>query len=205
MTGQLPPLMVISDRQQARYSLDQIAAWSFHTGLRSFMLRDRDLPMAERAALAERLAESARAHGAQLIINGDWTLAREVGAAGVHLQQPGEIPIARSRLGAAALIGLSAHSREDLVAAAAEGADYTTLSPIFLSQSKPGYGPALGLEGLRKEAASLSPPLLALGGINTTNARDCLEAGAVGVAVMGEVMRAEAPGEVVLQLLQALR
>ncbi|MFC4353222.1 thiamine phosphate synthase [Fodinicurvata halophila] len=205
MVGKVPELLVISDRHQARHDLEQIAERTFSAGLRNFMLRDKDLANTERRALAERLCELACRHLGRVLINGDWSLAAEVDAAGVHLQHPGDIPLARAALGDAAVIGVSAHSRKDIVAAAAEGADYATLSPVFATESKPGYGPALELDGLRRMTDGIAPPVLALGGVTAANARDCLSAGATGLAVMGEVMRAEAPEETVRQLLQAIR
>ena len=76
---------------------------------------------------------------------------------------------ARERL-ADAIIGVSAHSLADVAAAAATGADYVTLSPIFLTESKPGYGPALGIESLRT-AAALGIPVLALAGVDCSDGR----------------------------------
>ena len=61
-----------------------------------------------------------------------------------------------------------------------------TLSPIFASASKPGYGPALGLERLAEVAAVSPLPVIALGGIEDEGSvRACLDAGAAAVAVMG--------------------
>jgi thiamine-phosphate pyrophosphorylase len=108
------------------------------------------------------------------------------------------------KLLADAIIGVSAHSVADVAAAAAAGADYATLSPIFVTESKPGYGPALGIEALRA-AAIHRIPVLALAGITAATAADCLAAGASGVAVMGEVMRADDPGRIVRDLVEALR
>jgi thiamine-phosphate pyrophosphorylase len=70
------------------------------------------------------------------------------------------------------------------------GADYVTLGPVFESASKPGYGPALGTHGLERIAAAVSIPVIALGGVGVARISACLAAGAAGVAVMGEVMRA---------------
>ena len=75
-------------------------------------------------------------------------LASGAGAHGVHLSRGGDPAAARHALGARRLIGVSAHSLEEAREAEAAGADYVTLSPIFRSDSKPGYGPALGVEGL---------------------------------------------------------
>jgi thiamine-phosphate pyrophosphorylase len=84
------------------------------------------------------------------------------------------------------------------------GADYVTISPIFLTDSKPGYGPALGLDGLRAAVAAAPGPVVALAGIGATNAAACVAAGASGVAVMGEIMRAGDPEATVRALIDAL-
>jgi thiamine-phosphate pyrophosphorylase len=82
-----------------------------------------------------------------------------------------------------------------------------TLSPIFATASKPGYGPELGLAALT-HAARHGLALLALGGVTPQRARECVAAGAAGIAVMGEVMRAAGPpsrvGDVVCGFLDAL-
>jgi thiamine-phosphate pyrophosphorylase len=73
-------------------------------------------------------------------------------------------------------------------AARDEGCDYVTVSPVFPTPSKPGYGPPLGLAGLARLTGS-APPVYALGGIRPGDAPGCLAAGAHGVAVMGPAMR----------------
>ena len=80
-------------------------------------------------------------------------------------------------------------------AAREAGADYVTLSPIFLTASKPGYGPALGV-GVLQEAAGVMP-VVALGGIDPGTAAPCRKAGATAVAVMGAVMRAPEVGALI--------
>ena len=101
------------------------------------------------------------------------------------------------------LVGVSAHSLGDVRRAAKVGVGYVTLSPIFATPSKPGYGPALGLDALR-EAAAIGPSVIALGGITPEHVTACCEAGAAGVAVMGAVMRVADPGPATRRLLQAL-
>jgi thiamine-phosphate pyrophosphorylase len=87
-------------------------------------------------------------------------------------------------------------------AAVAAGADYVTLSPIFITASKPGYGPALGVAAI-EAAAKLGVSVLALGGVTADAARPCLDAGAAGIAVMGEIMRSDDPGRTASRLLAA--
>src|SRR5204863_1048004 len=99
------------------------------------------------------------------------------------------------------LVGASAHSPGEAAAQIAARADYVTISPVFLTASKPGYGPAIGLHGLAAAAGAARGPVLALGGIDETSAASCLAAGAHGIAVMGEIMRAAEPEAAIRNLL----
>jgi thiamine-phosphate pyrophosphorylase len=197
------PLLVITDRHQARAEIEAIADAVGRGGGRWLMLRDKDLAVAERAELGVRLAEIARRHGMQLSISADIGLAQRLGA-GVHLPSAGMVEAARQRLGAGAVIGVSAHGQSEVGAAAAAGADYATLSPIFLTGSKPGYGPQLGVAAIAA-AAKLGTPILALGGIAAERVGPCLDAGAAGIAVMGEIMRSGDPYRTVGDLLAACK
>jgi thiamine-phosphate pyrophosphorylase len=197
------PLLVITDRHQARHSIEAIAEAVGQTGGRWLMLRDRDLEPEQRRALAARLAGIALRHGMHLSVSRDVALAADYGAS-VHLQSAAAVGAARQRLSPGALIGVSAHSFDDVAAAAAVGADYVTLSPIFLTSSKPGYGPALGVAAIGP-AASLGISVIALGGVTADFVRPCLDAGAAGVAVMGEIMRSDNPGRTVGRLLDACK
>jgi len=182
-------LLVVTDRHQAAAPLDAIATQAILAGVRWIWLRDRDMAAAERRALAARLLAITRRHGARLSIGGDVELAGELAAAGVHLGAGASVAAARQKLGSEALIGISAHGDADIAAAAAAGADYATLSPIYPTQSKPGYGPALGVAAIARAAQS-ALPVLALGGVTAARAPACLRAGAAGIALMGEAMRA---------------
>ncbi len=187
-------LLLVTDRHQAARPLEEIIGEAVAAGVRWVWLRDRDLPPARRRRLAERLLGIVRAHGARLSVGGDADLAAEIAADGVHLPAEGSASAARGRLGARALIGVSAHGAADMAAAAAAGADYVTLSPIFSTASKPGYGPALGIEALAR-AAVQALPVIALGGVTVDRADACWRAGAAGIAVMGEVRRAAAQAD----------
>jgi thiamine-phosphate pyrophosphorylase len=198
-----PRLLVISDRSQARRPLTEIAAAAFAGGCRWFSLREKDLPADARRGLLAELVALARPYGASVIAHDDVDAVIATGAAGVHLPG-GSDPLAARALLPNGLIGVSAHTPAEAAAMIAAGADYVTISPIFLTDSKPGYGPALGLDGLARAAATVKGPVLALAGITPTNARACLEAGAAGIAVMGEVMRASDPEATVRALLGAV-
>jgi thiamine-phosphate pyrophosphorylase len=155
--------------------------------------------------LARRLVAAAEPWGAAVVISGDAETALEVGAAGVHLPQGRSVGLARQLLGPDSLIGVSVHSLEEARAASNAGADYATLSPVFVTESKPGYGPALGLAEFARIAEAVPLPLLALAGIDADNARACMAEGAAGIAVMGGVMRAADPAVAVAELIAALQ
>jgi thiamine-phosphate pyrophosphorylase len=95
------------------------------------------------------------------------------------------------------VVGWSCHSGEEVRRAAASWATYATLSPYAASASKPGYGPPVS----SGEFAGHDIPVYALGGITPDNAAAAVDAGAHGVAVMGEVMRSPQPGDTIARLL----
>ena len=196
-----PPLLVITDRAMATRPLAHMAKAAFKGGCRWLMLREKDLDSTARDALAVEIIGLAKPYGALVTINRDPI----EGADGVHLPQGYSVRCARRRAGQDALIGVSAHSLDEARSAADEGADYVTLSPVFLTASKPGYGPALGLDGLSHVAARLTIPIIALGGVGEDNAAACLDAGARGVAVMGGVMGAADPQAAVASLIEKLK
>jgi thiamine monophosphate synthase len=185
-------VIVFTDRRQARRPLPDVVRSAVDGGTRLVVLRERDLPDGERAALAARLRTVLGAVGGRLLIAGRDHLA----AAEPWPAVPPE------------LVGRSCHDARELAAAAAEGASYATISPVFPSRSKPGYGPPLGLSGLASLCAGAGRAVAggglavyALGGVETGDqARACRQAGAAGVAVMGVVMRAVDPGAVVAEL-----
>lgn len=199
-----PPLLVITDRGQAGAPLPEIAEALFQAGVRWLMLREKDLEAAARRELLCDLVARGAPFGATVTVNGDLAAAQAAGAAGLHLPTGGSLDAARRALGPDALLGASAHSLEEAMAAAAAGADYVTLSPVFESASKPGYGPALGPAGLQAMVARLTVPVIALGGVVAGNLGACLAAGAAGVAVMGAVMAVADPGAAARRLLAAL-
>lgn len=199
-----PSLLLITDRRNTALPLSEVVSQSLQAGCRWIMVREKDLATAELCPLVESMVALAKDFGATVSINNDFTAASICKVRAVHLPQGLPVPTIRRVMGAETLIGVSAHSAAEAQKAIAEGANYVTASPVFETQSKPGYGPALEPEGLAAIAASVTAPVLALGGITPENAADCIDAGAAGIAVMGSVMRSEAPGEVVADLIAAL-
>jgi thiamine-phosphate pyrophosphorylase len=115
------------------------------------------------------------------VVNDDVEAAIRLGAHGVHLGR-GDEGIERARA-AGLKLGLSAQSLDEALAADNERPDYLGVGPVWATPVKPGV-PTLGLDGLREICESVATPVVAIGGIDATKAALCLEAGAVGVAVV---------------------
>jgi thiamine-phosphate pyrophosphorylase len=196
-------LLVITDRSGAARPLEEVVAQALRGGCRWLSLREKDLAHQERVALLGRIMALGRPLGATITVHGDIEAAAATGADGVHLPAGGSAEQARARLGKGALIGLSVHSAREAAAAHA-AVDYVTFSPIFGSISKPGYGPALGVENLAGAVARARLPIVALGGIAGANLGSCLAAGAAAVAVIGAVMAAADPEAATAALVKAL-
>ena len=119
---------------------------------------------------------------ATFVVNDDVDAAVRLGADGVHLGRDDEG--AERALEAGLLLGLSAASVEEAQGAEGRGAAYVGAGPIWETPSKTDADPAIGLDGLREICAAVSIPVVAIGGIDATNARACVDAGAAGVAVI---------------------
>ncbi len=154
--------------------------------------RDKSGDPTQRLAEARALAGLCRARQVPLIINDDIELAREVGAAGVHLgKEDAAIAHARARLGPEAIIGVSCYDRLELALAAQQaGADYVAFGAFFASTVKPdAVRPAPSL--LTEAQRQLRVPVVAIGGITADNCDVLLEAGADLLAVISDVFGAE--------------
>lgn len=188
----LDRLLVLTDASQTRgRPLHDVVRAAVRGGARSVVLREKHLPAQARAALGVRLADAVHEAGGTFLVAGELDDPR-VAVDGVHLAAGDRFPASPP-----AIVGRSCHDTGSLAVAAAEGCTYATLSPIFPSRSKPGYGPPLGPDALRDAPL----PVFALGGVDATSASTCLDAGACGIAVMGAVMRADDPASVVRDLL----
>ncbi|MEW6255575.1 MAG: thiamine phosphate synthase [Pseudomonadota bacterium] len=188
-----PPLLLITDRTQARRPLSQIVAEACAAGLRWVSLREKDLPEDAQRELVKDLMAQARPFGARVMLHGAPELAKAAGADGVHLAAGTDAQAARVLMGSEALIGQSIHGPGEAAAADPACLDYVVAGPAFETASKPGYGPALGPEGLAHLVSICRVPVLALGGIERGTIAPCRQAGVAGVAVMGGVMRADDP------------
>ena len=130
--------------------------------------------------------------GVTFVVNDDVEAALMLGAEGVHLGR-GDDGAERAKDNDL-LLGLSAATLEE--AREADGvADYIGAGPIWETPSKPDADPAIGLEGLSEICATVRIPVIAIGGIDATNAADCIRAGAAGVAVIRAARECRRPAQ----------
>ena len=177
----IPVLLAISARQLCG-GVEELGRWarSLPSGT-AIQLREKDLERDELIHLGRTLRS---AFDGVLIVNGDLEAALACDADGVHLPSDApwqEVGTRVRRRGL--LLGVSTHSLEELEAASAARAHYALFGPVFDSPEKRRFGPAQGLERLRR-AVKVGLPVLAVGGVDAGNASSIAHAGAHGVAAI---------------------
>ncbi len=190
-----PRLILVTDRRLPKgRPIEAVVEAAVRGGLTAVQLREKECPAPEFLALALRLRAILDGLGIALIINDAVDIAAESGAAGVHLGQGDASPAeARRLLGPGAIVGLSVETLAQAEAAAEWDLDYLGVSPVFFTATKTNIGRAWGLDGLRRLRARTQKPLVAIGGINASNAASVLEAGADGLAVVSAIVSAADP------------
>lgn len=189
-------LYLITDRHglpPGRSLIETVAA-ALEGGVRAVQLREKDLCPRELLPLALELRQLTRRCGARLLINDRIDIAQAVEADGVHLAGT-SLPTAMARhlLGPSALIGVSTHQIDEVLAAARDGADFVTFGPVYPTPSKAAYGAPVGLEALRRVCAATSLPIFALGGVKSNHIPQLLSAGAAGIALISAIFSATDP------------
>ena len=162
-----------------------------------------DIVQFRRGASPAGFREAAHRHGALFVVNDDPELALALGADGVHVGQD-DMPVdeVRALVGLDLLIGLSTHTPEQFDAGLASEADYLSAGPLHETPTKPGRR-ATGYELLR-HAAGAPKPWFAIGGIESGNIREVIDAGAERVAVVRAIRDAADPEAAARELREAL-
>ena len=145
-------------------------------------LRVKELPTHELVERGRAMRSLCARHGVTFVVNDDVEAALMLGADGVHLGREDEGAERARELGLE--VGLSAASVAEARDGEARGAAYIGAGPVWQTPSKADADPPIGLEGLHEICAAVSVPVVAIGGIDASNAADCIRAGAAGVAVI---------------------
>ena len=160
--------------------------------------RLKDVPTVQVVERGRATRSLCARHGVTFVVNDDVEAALMLGADGVHLGRSDEG--SERAADAGLLLGLSAATEEEAWEAVKAGADYVGAGPIWPTPSKADAAPAIGLEGLER-MRHVPAPVIAIGGIDASNAADCIRAGASGVAVI----RAARDAAAILKAIDAAR
>jgi thiamine-phosphate pyrophosphorylase len=210
MPGAVPRLYLVTDRRAtAGRPLVEVVRAALAAipdearGAVAVQLREKDLEARPLFELARELRELTNRVGAALYINDRVDVALAVGADGVHLGGRSLTPAEVARIAPDLAVAVSTHARGEVEMAARAGARFAVFGPIWDTPSKRPYGVQLGVEALR-DAAVVGLPLLALGGVNTSRAPECLAAGAAGVGCIRAILGAPDPGAALVRVLAAV-
>ncbi len=158
--------------------------------------------------VSSAIVEKAAAYGAQVIINDRADIAALAAAHGVHVGQDDLSPIAvREVAGSMTVVGVSTHTAEQLTEALQAPVDYVAVGPVFATETKKTGHTPVGLSSVRTAVQLASPanqPVVAIGGITLERAADVLDAGAVAVAVISDLLATENPAARVREYLHRL-
>ena len=195
-------LYLVCDTRPGGRALGDVLAAALEGGVDVVQLRDKragDGELLAAAATARRRCDEA---GALLILNDRPDLVAGAGADGCHVGQDDmDVAAARALAGPDALVGRSTHTPVDI--AAAGGADYIGVGPVYATPTKPGR-PAVGLALVRHAAEHAPVPFFAIGGIDAANAAAVVAAGARRIAVVRAIAEAADPRAAAAALRAAL-
>jgi thiamine-phosphate pyrophosphorylase len=162
-------------------------------GVKVVQLRDKTTPKKQLLPLAAGLQEICRRRGVLFIMNDYLDVALAVHADGLHIgQQDLPVDVARRLLPPDALLGCSVDDAAQAVAAQAAGADYVAVGAVFPTASKEDIA-VVGLSRIREVSRAVKIPVVAIGGINRSNARETVQAGADSICVISAVLSAGDP------------
>lgn len=199
-------LYLVTDRGLAGgRDLEDIVLEAVAGGVTMVQLREKDIDTRGFVELAGNLKAALRGTGVPLIINDRIDVALAAEADGVHIGQS-DMPyaVARRLLGPDRIIGLSIENLEQLEEANGLDVDYVAASPVFATPTKTDTATPWGLEGLRHFRKLSKHPVVAIGGMNATTARDVFAAGADGIAVVSAIISAADPREAAARILASI-
>lgn len=186
-------LCLVADVQaaQGRYIL-RLIEQAVDSGVTLVQLRAKELPTRDFLELALKIAKFLKLKNIPLFINDRIDIALACGAQGVHIGQE-DLPLsyARKILGKKMRIGISVNTVKEAEEAEKGGADYLGVGPVYYTPSKRDLKAILGPSGLKVIREKVKIPILAIGGINAENARETMDCGVDGIAVISALMGAK--------------
>ena len=205
--GQWTLCVLLTTSMCAHHSPSRVAELCIEGGASALQVREKDMDAREFLSTIRRVMEIARPAGVPVIVNDGADLAMLAGAAGVHVGQSDlSVRDVRRLAGASLLVGVSTTNLDQARRAAADGADYCGVGPMFATTTKERAPAGVGyLREYLAETACRSVPHRAIGGIGPDNVGELVAAGCRGVAVSGAVCRSSDPRAVCERLVAALK
>ncbi len=180
----------ITDRTYCSLSPHEMCMAALKGGVRFIQYRDKDRTRKEIYYEAVRLREMTLSAGAVLIINDHADIALAVNADGVHLGQD-DLPLKEARkIMGDRIIGISTHDLEQAEEAQSGGADYIGFGPVFETLTKDAGNPK-GIDNLQLITQNMTIPVVAIGGINSGNLAQVMDAGADAAAVATAICKGD--------------
>ncbi|MEF9496605.1 thiamine phosphate synthase [Chlamydia sp. 04-14] len=180
-------LILITNRQNSPIEgyLDFVSE-CVQSGVTAVQLREKELSHREILSFGEALKSILDPLEIPLIISDSVSVCLDLDASGVHLgQTDGDVIEARELLGPDKIIGWNVNTLDQLLNANTLPIDYLGLSAMFATQNKPDATNLWGFSGLEQAVSLCEHPIIAIGGIDESNAAEVVEAGAAGIAAIG--------------------
>jgi len=186
----LPKIYPITDVRLTKLSHAEQVEKLIEGGAEIIQLREKYASSKDFYESAKEALDIARRHNVKIIINDRVDIALALGADGVHLGQDDLPPEhARKILGEKAIIGFSTHNIKQAISAVKFPINYLAIGPVFATKTKENPDEIVGIEGVVKVRQAVGDfPLVAIGGINSENLRDVLNAGADSVAIISDLL-----------------
>ena len=171
-------------------------------GATFLQIREKDLAPDAFEAEAERLKTLCKQYRVPFVVNDSVEIALKINADGVHVGQSDiKGRDIRAMIGPDKILGISAGTVEEAVAAENADADYIGVGAIFGTSTKKNAR-SMTMERLREIVSSVSIPVVAIGGISAGNILQLCGSGVDGVAVVSAIFAAEDPGKATADLLK---
>ena len=186
----MPKIYPITDVRLTKLSHAEQVEKLIEGGAEIIQLREKYASSKDFYESAKEALDIARRHNVKIIINDRVDIALALGADGVHLGQDDLPPEhARKILGEKAIIGFSTHNIKQAISAVKFPINYLAIGPVFATKTKENPDEIVGIEGVVKVRQAVGDfPLVAIGGINSENLRDVLNAGADSVAIISDLL-----------------
>jgi thiamine-phosphate pyrophosphorylase len=166
-------------------------------------LRIKDGDESEILKTAEKMRAITHNTSTKLIINDFPEIAIKVTADGTHIGQSDRpIEEVRTQVGDTAIIGLSTHSPFQTINANSRKPDYIGIGPVHATPTKKNPDPVIGISGMKEMLALATVPAVVIGGIDFTNIRNILDAGAKNFCMVRQLTHSESPEKVLKEMMK---